>query len=106
MIPLGEAQAEVIAACAAAPAEIVDVGDALGLVLAERVTAVEDVPPFANTAMDGYAVRAADIAEASADAARPADRDRHPGRRAGSPRLGRPWRGAADHDGRPFPRGC
>ncbi len=66
MIPLGEAQAEVIAACAAAPAEIVDVGDALGLVLAERVTAVEDVPPFANTAMDGYAVRAADIAEASA----------------------------------------
>ena len=31
-----------------------------GLVLAEEVVAREAVPPFANTAMDGYAVRAAD----------------------------------------------
>ncbi len=38
--------------------------------LAEPVTAAEDVPPFANTAMDGYAVRAADVA--GANAARPA----------------------------------
>ena len=38
--------------------------DALGRVLAERVVAGEDVPPFANTAMDGYAVRAADTAGA------------------------------------------
>ena len=41
--------------------------DALGLVLAEPVTAAENVPPFANTAMDGYAVRAADTAGAGAD---------------------------------------
>jgi molybdenum cofactor synthesis domain-containing protein len=34
--------------------------DACGLVLAESVTATEPVPPFPNTAMDGYAVRAAD----------------------------------------------
>ena len=34
--------------------------DALGRVLAEPVVAGHDVPPFANTAMDGYAVRAAD----------------------------------------------
>ena len=32
--------------------------------LAEDVVAGEDVPPFANTAVDGYAVRAADLAAA------------------------------------------
>ena len=37
----------------------------LGLVLAERVIAPEAVPPFPNTAMDGYAVRAADTSGAS-----------------------------------------
>lgn len=39
--------------------------DALGLVLAETVHAAESVPPFRNTAMDGYAVQAADVAGAS-----------------------------------------
>jgi len=34
--------------------------DALGLVLAGNVDATDDVPPFANSAMDGYAVRAVD----------------------------------------------
>ncbi len=34
--------------------------DALGCVAAEEIVADEDVPPFANTAMDGYAVRSAD----------------------------------------------
>ena len=38
--------------------------DALGLVLAEDVKATEQIPPFDNTAMDGYAVRAADTVEA------------------------------------------
>jgi molybdopterin molybdotransferase len=37
---------------------------ALGCVVAETVVAREAVPPFANTAMDGYAVRAADTAAA------------------------------------------
>lgn len=39
--------------------------DALGLVLAEDVTAREQVPPFARSAVDGYAVRAADTFGAS-----------------------------------------
>lgn len=38
----------------------IPVHEALGLVLAEPVTASEPVPPFANTAMDGFAVRSAD----------------------------------------------
>ena len=33
----------------------------------EAIVAAEAVPPFANTAMDGYAVRAADVAGASPD---------------------------------------
>src|SRR2546429_10028159 len=40
--------------------------DALGLVLAEDVSADRDVPPFRNSAMDGYAVRADDVARAPA----------------------------------------
>jgi molybdopterin molybdotransferase len=39
--------------------------DALGCVLAEQVLAEFDLPPFASSAMDGFAVRAADIAIAS-----------------------------------------
>src|SRR5438045_5327880 len=38
--------------------------DALGLVLAEDVAADRDVPPFRNSAMDGYAVRGDDVASA------------------------------------------
>src|SRR5262245_14516201 len=38
--------------------------DAIGRVLAADVVATEDVPPFANSAVDGYAVHAADLAAA------------------------------------------
>ena len=40
------------------PPEDVAVADALGRVLVEDVTAAGDVPAFANSAMDGFAVRA------------------------------------------------
>src|SRR5260370_8995611 len=40
--------------------------DALGRVLAEEIRSPRDIPGFDNSAMDGYAVRAADIAHASA----------------------------------------
>jgi molybdopterin molybdotransferase len=36
--------------------------EAAGRVLAERIVADRDIPPLANSAMDGYAVRAADLA--------------------------------------------
>jgi molybdopterin molybdotransferase len=42
--------------------------DALGLVLAEAVHSHEPLPPFANSAMDGFALRAEDVAGASVDA--------------------------------------
>lgn len=39
--------------------------EAMGCVLAEDVVATEDLPPFANSAMDGYAVVSADLAGAT-----------------------------------------
>jgi molybdopterin molybdotransferase len=47
-----------------ADVESVSTFDALGRVLAEDVTAAVDVPPADNSAMDGYALRAADAAQA------------------------------------------
>jgi molybdopterin molybdotransferase len=42
------------------PAEDVALGDAVGRVVAEDARAVVDLPPFDSSAMDGYAVRAAE----------------------------------------------
>ena len=49
------------------PAELRPIREATGQVLAEDVVAPFDIPPRDNTAMDGYAVRAADTAAAGAD---------------------------------------
>jgi molybdopterin molybdotransferase len=62
--PLAEAQAEVLDAMVPLPAVEVSLTEAAGLVLVEPVVAGHDLPPFANSAMDGYAVRAADVAAA------------------------------------------
>ena len=42
--------------------------DALGCVAVEDITARDDMPSFASSAMDGFAVRASDVAQASPDA--------------------------------------
>lgn len=52
---------------AARPPASVGVADALGLVLAADVTAPLSLPVFDNSAMDGYAVRADDVAAATPD---------------------------------------
>ncbi len=58
--PLEDAQATVIAACPPLAPIVVDFFDAEGLVLADDVVAGERVPPVDNSAVDGYAVHAAD----------------------------------------------
>ncbi len=65
MISVAEALARVLAS-ASPPmeAEIVAVEDALGRTLAHDLHALRTQPPFANSAMDGYALRAADTASA------------------------------------------
>jgi molybdopterin molybdotransferase len=62
MIPLDDAIAHVLAGCRPLTPARLAVSEAVGCVLAADVVAMEPVPPFANTAMDGYAVRAADVA--------------------------------------------
>jgi len=60
MIPLHVAQEAVLAGCNPLTPVQVAYSDMTGRVLAQDVVATEDVPPFHNTAVDGYAVRAAD----------------------------------------------
>jgi len=57
-----EAAAYVLERCAVSEVVETSIADAVGHVLAAAVAAEEDVPPFANSAVDGYAVRAADVA--------------------------------------------
>ncbi len=64
MITLADAQRVVVGACPPlTPVEMPAI-DAVGRVLADDVAAGEDVPPFANSAVDGYAVIAGDTAGA------------------------------------------
>ena len=67
MIPLDEAQAELVAACPRQEAVVRPVRLALGCVCAEDIVAPYAVPPFENSSVDGYAVRAADVAAATDD---------------------------------------
>ena len=66
MIPLDDAIAHVLDRVGPLPARTVPLPDAAGLVLAAPVVATELVPPFDNTAMDGFAVRATDLDGATA----------------------------------------
>ncbi|NHA67620.1 molybdopterin molybdotransferase MoeA [Phycicoccus flavus] len=68
MRSVAEHRDAVLALVGPTPRETVPVGSALGRVLATDVTAVVDLPGFDNTAMDGYAVRHADLAGATEDA--------------------------------------
>ncbi len=68
MIDLETAQARILAALPAPRIEQVKLNEAARRILAESVHAAVDLPRFDNSAMDGYAVRAADVLEAKSDA--------------------------------------
>lgn len=63
---LEEAQSEILGSIRRLGTDTVELGDALGRVVAEDVTAREPIPPFKNSAMDGYAVRGSDVSTAGA----------------------------------------
>jgi len=67
MIAVEEAQRIVLASVERIGWEYVELLDALGRVLAENVTATEPIPPWDNSAMDGYALRSEDTRDASGD---------------------------------------
>jgi molybdopterin molybdotransferase len=66
VIPVGEALARVCEATPVLGTERVLLPDALARVAAEEVTSARAVPAAANSAMDGYAVRHADVASVPA----------------------------------------
>jgi len=59
-----DALARILAGVPALPTVEAPLLDALGLVLGEDIVADRDVPPFRNSAMDGYAVQGDDVAAA------------------------------------------
>lgn len=67
MIEIEEARRLVLERIRSLPSETVELGASLGRVLAEDVASPEDVPAFDSSAMDGFAVRAADTRGAGRD---------------------------------------
>ncbi|MDG2261467.1 MAG: molybdopterin molybdenumtransferase MoeA, partial [Actinomycetota bacterium] len=60
MIPLEEARDYVLSVATRRDPSMLAVSEVLGLVLAEQIVSDEAIPPFPNTAMDGFAVRSVD----------------------------------------------
>jgi molybdopterin molybdotransferase len=65
VLSVAEALERVLTGVAVLGAESVPLGEALGRVLAEPVVARREIPPWDNSSMDGYALRAADTETAS-----------------------------------------
>ncbi|MDG4875407.1 molybdopterin molybdotransferase MoeA [Mesorhizobium sp. WSM4935] len=66
LVPVAEALERLLDGAAPLPGESVPLADAAGRVLAEPVVALRTQPPFNASAMDGYAVRSADVASVPA----------------------------------------
>src|SRR5437773_3460895 len=66
MIPVADAIQIVLSQTSTLSAESVPLSDALARILAENIVADTDLPPFDRAQMDGYAVRAADVASTPA----------------------------------------
>ena len=64
-LTVADALQRVLSAVSVLGVETVDLLDSLGRVLAEGVVARDSLPPFDNSSMDGYALRAENIANAT-----------------------------------------
>lgn len=67
MLSVEEARKRMLDTITVLPPEKCGLSDSLGSILAEAVYAGEDIPPFRNSAMDGFAVLADDVQNASKD---------------------------------------
>jgi molybdopterin molybdotransferase len=65
MLAVAEAKEVILSAVRTRPARAVPLAEALDCVLAQDVTSPVDLPLWDNSAVDGYAVRASDVADAS-----------------------------------------
>jgi len=67
MLQLEEARQRLLDAITPLPVESVPLRESAGRVLAEEIVSPIDLPAFDNSAMDGYAVRSADVSSAGPD---------------------------------------
>jgi len=67
LISIDDARARVLAEAFPLPVETLPLAEVMGRVLGEEIVASHSVPPFDNAGMDGFAVRAVDIVDATAD---------------------------------------
>ena len=65
MLSVEEARQQMLESVPVLPTEKRKMLQCAGYVLAETLHATENIPPFNNSAMDGYAVRSADVKDAS-----------------------------------------
>ncbi len=66
LLPVESVQAQILSHAALLEAQHVPTPQALGRILAEKVVSRENIPSAPTSSMDGYAVRAADVAGADA----------------------------------------
>jgi molybdopterin molybdotransferase len=67
LIGVDEALAEILRHVEPLDGERINILGALGLILAEEIVSDIEIPPFDNSAMDGFAVRSEDVATATRD---------------------------------------
>ncbi|MCU0496303.1 MAG: molybdopterin molybdotransferase MoeA [Anaerolineae bacterium] len=63
LMNVDEAIEQILAQITPLPGEMIPIGQGLGRITSQSVISDEDLPPFANSSMDGYAVRAQDITQ-------------------------------------------
>lgn len=66
MLELAEAQKRILAAVQRLPADLIPLSDAAGRFLGETVVSPIDLPPFDNSAVDGYALQSEELNSATA----------------------------------------
>ncbi|MFQ5655340.1 MAG: molybdopterin molybdenumtransferase MoeA, partial [Planctomycetota bacterium] len=70
MISLEEVRAQILERIAPLEASEIGLEEAAGRTLAEDVSSADPIPPFDNSAMDGFALRRADLERAAEEAPR------------------------------------
>ena len=106
LLSVAEARARLLERFAPLPAEPAPLLQAAGRVLAETIVAAQNIPPFANSSMDGYAVRVRDVSGAAPASPRvlPVSGDIPAG--AGEPAPLPPGTAARIMTGAPVPEGA
>ncbi len=65
LLSVSEARERILAKFQPVPTESLPLAECLNRVSARDISAADDLPPFDNSSMDGFAVRSADVADAS-----------------------------------------